>query len=82
MLWNGAPSLWTKVGLDFTVLNMQGFSNALERAFNHYKRDPDSWKQLVQKVMNIDFSWETSAPLYEDLYQKSVARARGRYYTS
>lgn len=65
-------------GFSFVKADEKGFSNALERAFNHYKKDPDSWKRLVQKVMSIDFSWETSAPLYEDLYQKSVARARGQ----
>lgn len=58
-------------------MNTQGFNNALGRAFYHYKNDPDGWKQLVQKDMSIDFSWDSSASLYEELYQKSVARARG-----
>lgn len=46
------------------------------RAFNLYKDNPGSWKQLVQKDMNIDFSWESSAAQYEDIYLKSMARAR------
>lgn len=56
--------------------NLQGFNNALERAFYLYKNNIDGWKQLVQKVMGVDFSWESSAALYEELYAKSVARAR------
>ncbi|KAH6825594.1 starch synthase 4 [Perilla frutescens var. hirtella] len=68
-------------GFTFLTADEQGLNNALERAFNHYNNDPDSWKQLVQKDMNTDFSWDSSAPLYEELYQKSIARARNRNYT-
>lgn len=58
------------------MTNIQGFNGALERAFDHYKNDGDGWKELVLKVMNMDFSWDSSASLYEELYEKSVARAR------
>ncbi|KAL6546414.1 putative starch synthase 4, chloroplastic/amyloplastic [Orobanche minor] len=63
-------------GFTFLAADEQGLNNALERAFYHYKNDSDGWKQLVEKDMSIDFSWETSASLYEQLYQKSLARAR------
>lgn len=59
----------------------QGVNNALERAFNLYKNNPDIWKQFVQKDMNIDFSWDSSAAHYEELYSKSVARARAAIQT-
>ena len=48
----------------------------MERVFNCYTRTPEVWKQLVQKDMAIDFSWDTSASQYEDIYQRAVARAR------
>lgn len=48
----------------------------MERAFDCYKNRPEIWQQLVQKVMRIDFSWDSSAEQYEELYQKAVARAR------
>ncbi|KAI3456052.1 hypothetical protein Pfo_012715 [Paulownia fortunei] len=64
-------------GFTFLTADEQGFNNALERAFYHYKNDGDGWKQLVQKDMSIDFSWDSSASMYEELYAKSVARARG-----
>ncbi|TKY59617.1 starch synthase 4 [Spatholobus suberectus] len=62
----------------FTFLNAdeQGLNGALVRAFNLFKNNPESWKQLVQKDMNIDFSWESSAAQYEELYVMSVTRAR------
>lgn len=54
----------------------QGFNYALERAFNHYKKDEEKWMRLIEKVMSIDFSWGSSATQYEELYTRSVARAR------
>ncbi|XP_020232942.1 probable starch synthase 4, chloroplastic/amyloplastic isoform X2 [Cajanus cajan] len=63
-------------GFTFVNADEQGLSDALVRALNLFKNNPESWKQLVQKVMNIDFSWESSSAQYEDLYIKSVTRAR------
>ncbi|XP_021295195.1 probable starch synthase 4, chloroplastic/amyloplastic isoform X2 [Herrania umbratica] len=63
-------------GFTFTTPDEQGVNTALERAFNLYKNDKASWQRLVQKDMNIDFSWDSSASQYEELYAKSVARAR------
>lgn len=62
----------------YTFLNPdeQGLNGALERAFNHYKTNKESWQKLVKKDMNIDFSWESSALQYEEIYEKSVARSR------
>ncbi|KAL8103493.1 hypothetical protein AgCh_027906 [Apium graveolens] len=63
-------------GYTFFTADEQGFNSALDRAIYHYKNDRDSWQQLVQKNMNIDFSWDSSALQYEELYLKSVARAK------
>ncbi|CAL1403194.1 unnamed protein product [Linum trigynum] len=63
-------------GFTFLDPNEQGFNGALERAFEHYRNDVKGWEDLVRKIMEMDFSWETSAAQYEDLYSKSVARAR------
>ncbi|KAK7368686.1 hypothetical protein VNO80_10714 [Phaseolus coccineus] len=63
-------------GFTFANADEQGLKGALVRALNLFKNNPESWKQLVQKDMNIDFSWETSAAQYEKLYSMSVARAR------
>ncbi|KAE8674225.1 putative starch synthase 4 [Hibiscus syriacus] len=50
--------------------------SALERAFDLYKNNKEIWKQLVQNDMNMDFSWDSSASQYEELYTKSLSRAR------
>ncbi|URE31367.1 Starch synthase [Musa troglodytarum] len=63
-------------GFTFVAPDEQGLSSAMERAFQHYIRSPESWQQLVQKDMRLDFSWDSSASQYEELYERSVARAR------
>ncbi|XP_009108356.1 probable starch synthase 4, chloroplastic/amyloplastic isoform X1 [Brassica rapa] len=63
-------------GFTFQTADEQGLNYALERAFNHYKKDEEKWMRLMEKVMSIDFSWASSATQYEELYTRSVARAR------
>ncbi|KAF6134540.1 hypothetical protein GIB67_022280 [Kingdonia uniflora] len=63
-------------GFTFLSPNEQGLNGALERAFDHYTGDNESWKQLVQRNMKIDFSWDSSAAQYVELYEKSVSRAK------
>ncbi|XP_047165476.1 probable starch synthase 4, chloroplastic/amyloplastic isoform X3 [Vigna umbellata] len=63
-------------GFTFVNPDEQGLNGALVRALNLFKNNPERWKQLVQKDMNIDFSWEASSAQYEELYLKSVARAK------
>ncbi|XP_062180224.1 probable starch synthase 4, chloroplastic/amyloplastic isoform X2 [Phragmites australis] len=63
-------------GFTFVKADEQGFDSAIERAFNYYHRKPEVWKQLVQKDMRIDFSWDSSASQYEDIYQRAAVRAR------
>ncbi|VFR03046.1 unnamed protein product [Cuscuta campestris] len=63
-------------GFTFLSANEQGLSDALERAFKHYKNNSEGWKELIQKDMSIDFSWNSSASQYEELYQKAAAKAR------
>lgn len=63
-------------GFTFLTADEPGINGALERAFLLYKSDGESWQKLVQKAMSIDFSWESSASMYEELYLKAVARAR------
>lgn len=63
-------------GYAFLTPNEQGVNGVLQRAINHYKNNRDSWQQLTERVMKIDFSWESSASQYEELYERSVARAK------
>ena len=58
---------------------MQGLEEAMKRAFNFYRGNPESWDKLVQKDMKLDFSWKSSAQKFEELYRKAVARARNTH---
>ncbi|KAG8077753.1 hypothetical protein GUJ93_ZPchr0007g3429 [Zizania palustris] len=62
-------------GFAFDRADEQDLSGCLERAFSYYSRNPMVWKQLVQKDMQIDFSWDSPASQYENLYQSAVAQA-------
>ncbi|KAM7270137.1 hypothetical protein ACFE04_029351 [Oxalis oulophora] len=65
-------------GFTFISPDEQAVNRVLERAFNHYRNNPDEWQKLVQKVMKIDFSWDSSAVQYEELYKSAVIRAAAR----
>ncbi|XP_058196106.1 probable starch synthase 4, chloroplastic/amyloplastic isoform X3 [Rhododendron vialii] len=76
IIWYTLPSPFINLILVKFLKTLQGLNGALDRALNHYKNNSQSWQQLVQKVMTIDLSWDSSALQYEELYEKSVARAR------
>ncbi|KAF3328422.1 putative starch synthase 4 [Carex littledalei] len=63
-------------GFTFVNADEQSLNGAMERAFKYYKKNPEVWQELVKRAMTIDFSWESSASQYEELYHKSLARAR------
>lgn len=43
----------------------------IERALNRMK-DKDKYKKMVESAMKTDFSWDKSAKLYKNLYEKMV----------
>ncbi|XP_026399811.1 probable starch synthase 4, chloroplastic/amyloplastic isoform X2 [Papaver somniferum] len=63
-------------GFTFVNQDEKALSSALDRAYNLYTMNNQKWQQLVQRNMKIDFSWDSSASEYIELYEKSVARAR------
>ncbi|KAK8608093.1 hypothetical protein V6N13_023527 [Hibiscus sabdariffa] len=71
-----AIPLHIRNGFTFITPDEQGINSALERAFDLYKNNKQRWKQLVQRDMNMDFSWDSSASRYEELYSESLSRAR------
>lgn len=64
-------------GNGFLFLEYDGreFLGAIKRALKAY-REKDSWRGLVRRVMNYDFSWESSATEYIKLY-KSITTIEG-----
>jgi starch synthase len=41
----------------------------MSRACSLFRRDPKTWKQVQQRGMRQDFSWEASAQKYLLMYQ-------------
>lgn len=62
---------YLKIDLNY----LQGLNSALDRAVNYFKNNTE-WEQLVHKVMEIEFNWDSSASQYEDLYSMSLASSR------
>ena len=59
-------------GFVFTDYTYRALLDAVKRAVETYGRKPE-WKKLVQTALASDFSWESAAGRYVELYQDSVS---------
>lgn len=66
-----SPKWETGRGFTFQASETESFLSALERAIEAY-RDEKRWSNLIQNVMDVDFSWKTSARKYVDLYKMAL----------
>lgn len=66
-------------GYTFSGVNEESLNHALDRALSHFFQRRESWKDLVKKAMQMDFSWNSSADQYVELYQRAMARARANH---
>jgi starch synthase len=64
-------------GFSFSHYSADDLWNALREALFIYRVDPESWRALQRKGMTSDYSWESSARAYQQLYEWAIARARG-----
>ncbi len=65
-------------GFLFRDYSADDFWNTLQEALTIYRVDPENWQALQLKGMTGDYSWETSARAYQQLYEWAGARVRGR----
>lgn len=61
-------------GFVFEGIDEGSLNGALERAFKFYLEKPDEWKKLVEKIMEIDNSWNNAAGKYVTIYNSVKAR--------
>ena len=71
-------------GLDDTIEEGTGFKfaeysgaallEAVRKAVGVYS-DQDTWREMMRRGMQKDFSWKTSAGAYSALYRKLLGRA-------
>ncbi len=60
-------------GFVFEEYKASAFMDALRRALSLYG-DKEAWEELVKRAMSLDFSWDKSAGMYEELYSKAKAK--------
>ncbi|MFN2341087.1 MAG: helix-hairpin-helix domain-containing protein, partial [Halanaerobium sp.] len=56
-------------GFGFSNYNAHEMLNTIERAVSFYDQK-GIWNKIVNRVMNLDYSWHSSAKKYSKLYQK------------
>lgn len=57
-------------GYTFDTPDMKGVESALGRAIDCWFHQPDRWRKLMIRGMNIDFSWNIPSNYYLDIYKK------------
>lgn len=67
----------TRNGFTFSGVHEKDLNHALDRAINYFVQRREWWQDLVRKAMLLDFSWDSSASQYEELYERAIARAKG-----
>ena len=58
-------------GIKFKEASKKGVVDAVARAIKLYKNE-ELWRSVQKKIMDIDFSWKTSALHYKEVYQKLI----------
>jgi starch synthase len=64
-------------GFAFSNYGTDDFWSALCEALYVYRNDHESWRAIQVSGMTSDFSWESSARVYQQLYGWAIARVRG-----
>lgn len=59
----------TGTGFSFTNYNAHEMLNTVRYAEQIYYDKKRDWNKIVERAMNVDFSWKNSAGKYQELYQ-------------
>jgi starch synthase len=63
-------------GFSFSKYDAGAFRAALDRSMKRFTAGGAPWRELVQRVMREDHSWNASAKRYVDLYKRAVKLRR------
>jgi starch synthase len=66
-----------ETGFTFTHYSADDLWHTLREALSLYRADPEGWRALQRRGMASDYSWETSARAYQQVYEWAIARVRG-----
>lgn len=64
-------------GFTFGPYDWESFWRAICDALWIYRLDPENWRAMQIKGMTSDYSWETSARAYQQIYEWAISRVRG-----
>jgi starch synthase len=64
-------------GFTFPNFTADDFWNCLQEALYIFRTDPESWRAIQERGMAADYSWESSARAYQQVYEWAIARGRG-----
>ena len=62
------PDLNDGNGFVFQPNDAMSILDAIQRAVDAYNGNKKDWKKIMQRIMEIDFSWQASARKYETVY--------------
>ena len=65
--WNAETK--TGTGFSFTNYNAHEMLNTVKEAENVYYNNKREWNKMVDRAMKADFSWDSSARRYQELYE-------------
>ncbi len=65
------PTSGTGVGFRFTEYEPSAFWQAIKTAIDLFNK-PETWQQIMRNGMVKDFSWQSSARQYLELYKKAL----------
>lgn len=66
----------TATGFLFNEYSMDGLEGALNEALDFYLHRRQQWANIVVNGMNNDWSWESSANQYKEIYLDTLKRIR------
>jgi starch synthase len=64
-------------GFTFHNYSADDFWNSLQEAMYIWRMDAESWRAIQRQAMAGDFSWQSSARAYQQVYEWAIARVRG-----
>jgi starch synthase len=64
-------------GFTFQNYSTEDFWKSLQEALYILRVDPERWRSIQTRGMSSDYSWETSARAYQQVYEWAIARVRG-----
>ena len=61
-------------GFSFFSYEPQAMLEAIKRAIELYRHEPEKWRRLVKNAMDQDFSWNRSGAEYIELYDQAISK--------